>query len=167
MTMTPGVRKFALTAHVVASVGWLGAVIAFLALAVIGLAGQDEQTIRAVYVLAAPLTWYVVVPLALTSLLSGLVQGLGTNWGLLRHYWVLFKLLLNVVAVAVLLLFTRTVGSLAKVAADSADIGALRSPTFVVHTGAALLVLLAATALAVYKPRGTTRYGRRTALGAR
>jgi hypothetical protein len=44
---------------------------------------------------------------------------------------------------------------------SSADLGLLRSPTAVVHAGLALLLLLAATALAVYKPRGRTRYGRR------
>jgi uncharacterized membrane protein len=161
MTMTPGVRKFALTVHVVASVGWLGAVVAFLGLAVTGLTSDDEQTIRAAYVLAEPITWYVLVPLALASLLSGLVQSLGTTWGLFRHYWVLYKLVLNVVAVAVLLLFTRTVGQFARIAEGGADIGALRSPAFVLHAGAALLVLLVATVLAVYKPRGMTRYGRK------
>jgi hypothetical protein len=39
MAMTPRLRKFALTAHVTSSVGWLGAVAAFLALAVAGLTG--------------------------------------------------------------------------------------------------------------------------------
>ena len=34
--MTPGLRKFALTTHVTSSVGWLGAVGAFLALAIAG-----------------------------------------------------------------------------------------------------------------------------------
>jgi hypothetical protein len=49
MTLTPGLRKFALTAHVVSSVGWLGAVVAFLALAVVGLASEDAELVRAVY----------------------------------------------------------------------------------------------------------------------
>ncbi len=34
--MTPIVRKFALTAHITFSVGWLGAVAGFLALAIAG-----------------------------------------------------------------------------------------------------------------------------------
>jgi hypothetical protein len=159
--MTPGVRKFALTAHVVASVGWLGAIIAFLALAVAGITSQDARLVRAVYLAAEPLTWFVIAPLALASLLTGLVQSLGTKWGLFRHYWVLFKLFINVFATVVLLLYTQTVGSLADVAAESSsDMGELRGPTFVLHSGAALLLLLAATVLAVYKPRGMTRYGR-------
>ena len=162
MTMRPPLRKLALTAHVVSSVGWLGAIVAFLALAVTGLTSRDAQKVRAVYLAAEPLTWFVIVPLALASLLTGIVQSLGTTWGLLRHYWVLFKLLLTVVATVVLLMYTQTVDFFAGVAAGpSADLRELRAPTFVLHSGAALLVLLAATVLAVYKPRGMTRYGRR------
>ena len=161
MTMSSGLRKLALTTHVVSSVGWLGALAVFLALAVAGLTSQDPQMVRAVYLAAEPITWYVIVPLALASLLTGIVQSLGTTWGLFRHYWVLFKLLIAVVATIVLLLYTQTVGFFAGVAESSADLRELRTPTFVLHSGAALLLLLAATVLAVYKPRGMTRYGRR------
>ena len=50
----------------------------------------------------------VLVPLSVASLLSGLVQALGTAWGLFRHYWVLIKLMLTVVATAVLLAYVST-----------------------------------------------------------
>jgi hypothetical protein len=160
--MTPRVRKFALTAHVISSVGWLGAVAVFLALAVAGLTSHDAEMVRAVYLAAEPITWFVIVPLAFASLLTGLVQALGTTWGLFKHYWVLFKLLINVLATIVLLMYTQTVGVVADVAANpSADLDELRAPTFVLHAAAALLLLLAATTLAVYKPRGMTRYGQR------
>jgi hypothetical protein len=102
MTMTPGLWKFGLTAHVTSSVGWLGAVAAFLALAVAGLAG-DAQMVRAAYLAMDLLARFVIVPLALASLLTGVVQSLGTPWGVLRHYWVVFKLLLTIVAVVLLL----------------------------------------------------------------
>ena len=49
MTMTASLRKFALTAHVTCSVGWLGAVAGFLALAVTGLTSPDAQMVRAAY----------------------------------------------------------------------------------------------------------------------
>jgi hypothetical protein len=162
MTMSSRVRKFALTAHVVSSVGWLGAILAFMALAVAGVTSDDARLVRAVYLAAEPLTWFVLVPLAVASLLTGVLQSLGTKWGLFQHYWVLFKLLINVFATIVLLLYTQTVGSLAGVAAGSSgDLGELRGPTFVLHSSVALLLLLAATTLAVYKPRGMTTYGRR------
>jgi len=165
MTMTPRVRKFALTAHVVASVGWLGAVAGFLALAVAGLASEDTQTVRASYLTMELTGWFVLVPLAGACLLTGLVQSLGTAWGLFSHYWVLAKLLINVLATIVLLVYMQTLGDLARVAADptlsSSDLDTLRSPSPVLHAGAALLLLLVATTLAVFKPRGRTRFGRR------
>lgn len=165
MTMTARVRKFALTAHVTSSVGWLGAVGSSLALAVVGLTGQDAQTVRAVY-LALDLTgWFVLVPLSVVSLVTGLVQSLGTSWGLFRHYWILTKLLLNVFATVVLLLYMPTLGYVAGIADEStwsgADIDVLRNPSPAIHAGGALLLLLAAVTLSVYKPRGMTRYGQR------
>lgn len=161
MLMSPRLRKFALTAHVTCSVGWLGAATAYLGLVVAALTRQDAQVLRAAYLAIEPITWFAIVPLAFGSLLTGLVESLGTQWGLFRHYWVLFKLLLTVFATAVLLGNTQTVRSLAAVAAerDSADIGGLQGQ--LLHAGGGLLVLLVTTVLAVYKPRGVTPYGRR------
>jgi hypothetical protein len=162
MTMTPRLRKFALTVHVTSSVGWLGAVVVFLALAVIGLTSQDAQTVRGAYLVMEPAAWFVLVPLAFASLLTGIVQSLGTTWGLFRHYWVLFKLLITVFATTVLLIYMGTFSFMASVAADpSADLGAVRNVSPGLHAGLALLALLVATVLAVYKPHGVTPYGRR------
>jgi hypothetical protein len=162
MTMTPSVRKLALTAHVTSSVGWLGAVAAFVALAIVGLTSQDAATVRGAYLVMEPAAWFVLVPLAVASLLTGLVQSLGTAWGLFRHYWVLFKLLINVVATIVLLMYMQTLNAMARVAADpDAGLGMVQNASPLLHSGAALLLLLVATVLAVYKPRGMTRYGQR------
>lgn len=164
MIMKPGLRKLALTAHVASSVGWLGAVAGFLALAVAGLTSPEVQMLRAAYLAMEPITRFVIVPLALGSVLTGLVQALGTQWGLLRHYWVVVKLLLTIVATLVLLKYTRTIGHMAGMAADeTAPSAALRSlaGSPVLHASGALLVLLITTVLSVYKPRGMTPYGRR------
>lgn len=162
MRMTPRMRKIALTAHVTASMGWVGAVLAFLALAVVGVASADVAMVRAVDLLAFPMAWFAVVPLAFASLLTGLVSSLGTRWGLIRHHWVALKLALNVLATLVLLAYTQTIGSYRAAAArPQAALAELRAPTFVIHSAAALLVLLVAVVLAIYKPRGLTRYGAR------
>jgi len=164
MTMTPRLRKFALTAHVTSSVGWLGAVATFLALAVAGLTSQDAQIVRAAY-LAMELTgWYVIVPLCLASLLTGLVQSLGTTWGLFRHYWVMTKFLITIISALILFGFTQTLGHLGDLAADTTlSIDELRNlgQSPVLHSGGGLLALLVNTTLSVYKPQGMTRYGRR------
>lgn len=164
MTMKPNLRKFALTAHVTFSVGWLGAVASFLALAVISLTSQDDQTVRATYLVMEPAAWFVLVPFAFASLLTGLIVSVGTPWGLVRHYWVLFKLLINVFATIVLLMYMETFSYLAGIAAASDDPGVVRSSSPMLHSVLALLVLLVATVLAVYKPRGMTPYGRRKAV---
>ena len=159
--MGPRLRKLALTVHVTSSVGWLGAVVAFLALAVVGLTSQDAQTVRGAYLVMEPAAWFVLVPLAFASLLSGIVQSLGTTWGLFRHYWVLFKLLINAFATVVLLMYTQTFSHLAGVAASSDDLSVVRNSSPMLHAALALLLLLVATVLAVYKPRGMTQHGRR------
>jgi hypothetical protein len=162
MIMPPRLRKLALTAHISTTVGWLGAVTAFLALAVVGLISRDAQTVRGAYLVMEPAAWLVLIPLSLASLLTGIVQSLGTTWGLFRHYWVLLKLVIAVVATAVLLVYMQTFSVMAAVAADPrADLGAVRNESPALHAALALLMLLAATVLAVYKPRGMTGYGRR------
>ncbi len=162
--MTPRLRKFALTAHVTSSVGWLGTVASFQALAIAAVMSRDPQTVRGFY-LAMELTgWYVIVPSCLASLVTGLVVSLGTPWGLFRHYWVLVKFLITVVSALILFGFTQTLGSLGDLAADATvSMNELRdlkqSPA--IHSGGGLLAILVATILAVYKPWGMTPYGRR------
>ncbi len=106
---------------------------------------------------------FVLVPLSFASLLTGLVQSLGTTWGVFKHYWVLCKLLINLLSTIILLMYTQTFRYLAGIAADTtlsdAALLGLRNPSPVLHAGAAVLVLLVATVLSVYKPRGVTPYG--------
>lgn len=160
--MSPGVRKLALTAHVVCSVGWLGAVAGFLALAVAGLASGELPTVRASYMAMNLIGWYVIVPLCFASLVTGLIQALGTPWGLFRHYWVVAKLLIAIGATVLLLVHMQPIEALGRVAADQAlAMGDHRDVRvqLVADAGAALLVLLVATILSIYKPRGLTKYG--------
>lgn len=162
--MTPGLRKFALTAHVTTSVGWLGAVAGFLALAIAALTSQEVQRVRSVYLALEVIGWYVIVPLSLASILTGLVMSFGTKWGLIWHYWVLIKLVLTLASTLILSGFTPTLGYLGAIAADTTlSLSELRSlgQSPVLHSGGGLLALLVITALSVYKPRGLTRYGRR------
>jgi hypothetical protein len=162
MIMTSGLRKFALTAHVSFSVGLLGSIATFLALAVAGLASQNPQLVRAAYLAMELITRFVIVPLAFASLLTGLIQSLGTPWGLFRYYWVLLKLLLMVFATIVLLVKMELVGYAARLAAETtlsrADLRAA-GIQLLVHAAGGLLVLLVPAVLSVYKPPGMTRYG--------
>lgn len=164
--MTPRVRKFALTAHISSSVGWLGAVVGFIAHAVAGLTSQEDQIVRGAYLMMGLTGWFVLVPLSFASLITGIIQSLGTAWGLFRHYWVVAKLSITVFATVVLLIYTRTLDNLASAAAkptfSSADFaGHHGGASPLIHASIALLLLILCVALSVYKPWGKTGYGRR------
>jgi len=164
MTTRAGLHKFALTAHVTSSVGLLGSIAAFLALAAAGLTSHDERTVRAAYLAMELIAQFVIVPLAFASLITGLIQSCYTRWGLLRYYWVLVKLLLTVFATVVLLVKMELIGYAARLVEETTLPGVeLRAAgvQLVVHSAVGLLVLLMAAVLSVYKPPGLTGYGRR------
>ena len=156
--MSPGLRKLMLTVHVTASVGWLGAIAAYLALQVPVVTGGGDQDVRAAYLMMDVVLRYAVVPIATAALVTGIVQALGTPWGLFRHYWVVISLVLTTVAYVVLVLHLPAVGRLAAAAADPrSDVTQLGGD--LVHSVGGLVVLLVPLVLNIYKPRGLTRYG--------
>jgi hypothetical protein len=160
--MMPRLRSLVLTAHIASSVGLLGAVATFLVLAFAGLTSHAGPTVQASYLAMELITEFVAVPLCIAALLTGVASSLASPWGLFRHYWVLVKLLLTLVSTVVLLMHVRSIDYLADAAAQTAlsdtDLRGMRFQ-LVIASGAALLVLLVATILSVYKPRGVTRYG--------
>jgi DMSO/TMAO reductase YedYZ heme-binding membrane subunit len=165
--MPPRLRKFALSLHLTASVGWIGSVLAYLALSLTAASTENPQTLRAAWVAMDMTGWYVIVPLAITSVVTGLVMSLGSRWGLFHHYWVLYSFIMTVVAAVVLLLHMPDVSELATVAREGASgsrgdrlLGELRSGDLL-HPGLGLIVLLTVQVLNIYKPAGMTRYGRR------
>lgn len=157
MMLNPPLRKLVLLIHVLGSVGWTGAVAAFLALAVTGLNDPHPLTVRAVYIAMLPITWWIIVPLAFVSLASGLLLSLFSSWGLFRHYWIIFKLLISSISLPVLLLHTGIIRRVA-VAAMSANFNVQElyqdRRQLVIASVAALAALVIATLLSVYKPRG-------------
>jgi uncharacterized membrane protein len=159
--MSSGLRKFALATHLSVSVGWVGAVVAYLALDVTVATGPDPQLVRAAWIAMGLVASWAILPLAIASLLTGLVMSLGTKWGLFRHWWVLISFLLTVVATIVLLSEMRVITASAGVASDpSTSIDQLLAlPTTLPHSLGGLLVLLVVQVLNVYKPQGVTPYG--------
>jgi hypothetical protein len=159
--MPPRLRKLALAVHLGCSVGWLGAVAAYLALDVAVATSGDAQLVRAAWIAMDLVVSSVIVPLAIASLLTGVVMSVGTRWGLFRHWWVLISLLLTVGATLVLLSEAGVVRHNATVAAASgtATEELLAIPPTLVHSVGGLVVLLLVQVLNVYKPQGLTPYG--------
>ena len=164
--MTPALRKLALTIHLALSLGWIGAVVSYLVLGVSAVSSKDAETVRAAWIAMQLTGWSAIVPLAIGSLLTGLIMSLGTPWGLFRHYWVLITFALTVFCVVILLLHMPTVSALAQMARTAtADRGRLGGD--LLHPSLGLLVLLVITVLNVYKPHGVTTYGWRKQRGKR
>src|SRR5919106_151462 len=158
MIMSAGVRKFALAGHLTLSVGWIGAVAAYMALDVAAATSRDAQMLRTAYLGMDLIARYVIVPLAFASLITGLVMSLGTKWGLFRHYWVLISFIMTVIAIVVLLSETRTISHFADIAAaPGTTLETLRSlGSTLVHSIGGTLVLLVILVLNIYKPQGLT-----------
>jgi hypothetical protein len=165
MIMSAQLRKLMLTVHVASSVGWLGAAAAYGALVLAALGSSRGPLVRAAYLALEPMTWLAIVPLAMGSLLTGLVQSLGTSWGLVRHYWVVYKLVLTMFAATILLMNTRTVGALSRAAAAAQEVDLDGLKGQLLHCTLGILVLLVTTILGTYKPPGLTRYGWRKKYG--
>jgi hypothetical protein len=161
MTLAPASRKLALALHLTVSIGWIGAVAAYVALDLASATSVDVQTLRTAYVGMELISRNVIVPLAIASLVTGLVVSLGTKWGLFRHYWVVISLVMTAVAVVVLLVERGVISSYADVAADPSssadDLRALAST--LPHSVGGMAVLLVVLVLNIYKPAGLTRYG--------
>jgi hypothetical protein len=106
-------------------------------------------------------TEWAIVPLAYATLVTGLIMSLGTKWGLFRHYWVIISLVLTVFALVILLIETRTIGSLAAAATDPniTDDQLRALPGTLFHSIGGTIVLLAVLVLNMVKPRGLTPYG--------
>jgi hypothetical protein len=159
MIMPTGLRKAMLTVHLTTSVGWIGAVVAYLALGVSALQARDAQAVRAAWSAMAVIGWWAIVPLAVAALLTGVTMALGTPWGLFRHYWVLISLAVTVLCTAVLLLHMPSVSATAAMlhGADGTGHGEMGGDLF--HPGVGLIVLLVIAVLNIYKPQGMTPYG--------
>jgi hypothetical protein len=166
MTLRPALRKLVLTLHLVLSLGWIGAVLAYLALDFV-VADGDAQLARAAYLALGTIGQSVIIPLALGSWATGLLISLTTPWGLFRHYWVLISFVLTTFAVVVLLEHIPGVAAAADALrrSDAATSHGSVRPDFE-HAVGGLVVLLVVTFLNVYKPRGLTRYGWRRRLDA-
>ncbi len=159
----PWARKLSLSTHLAVSVGWLGAVAAYLALDLTAATRDTVYVLRSAYIGMEVIALRVIVPLAIASLVSGIVVSLTTRWGLFRHYWVVISLALTAFAVLVLLLETEVISYLADAARNPATsaqtLRALGST--LMHSIGGMVVLLVILVLNVYKPRGVTSYGRR------
>lgn len=157
MVMPQNLRKFTLTSHITFSVGWLGAIAVFLALAITALTTVNKQVAQATYVAMEISTLYIIIPFCIASFITGLIQALGTKWGLFKYYWIIVKLFLTIVMTALLFLHLKPISYLSGVAMDMSSYKIEASHTLIdliVKASAAVLGLIIITTISIYKPWG-------------
>lgn len=160
------VRKWTLMTHLVSSTGWIGADLVFLILSITGYASGDPALRAACYRAIGMFALWLLLPLGLLSLATGLLLGIGSKYGLLQYWWVATKLVINLVLLVLVLVALRPVVGDAAAASQHID------PTLAGRLGAAprnllfppavsISALSFATYLGVFKPWGRTPRGRR------
>ncbi|MGC5533134.1 DUF2269 domain-containing protein [Streptomyces sp. SR-10] len=153
------VRRGILVSHVAVSVSWLGLTVGLLTLGITAFISGDPSTADAATRSMKIFGDWLVVPVALLALVSGLVLSLGTPWGLARHRWVWTKFWLTLVTTG-LSIFSLRPGINAAAADGVVDIDLVIAPS--VATATYLFI----TAISVLKPWGLTRRGRRLRISA-
>ncbi|WP_406861080.1 hypothetical protein ABZO31_11680 [Streptomyces sp. HUAS MG47] len=160
-------RKLMLTCHVAISVGWLGLITGMLAMAIAGATTSDGETQAAMYRTMSMLDEIFLGMTSMFALITGVVVGAGTKWGLLQRRWVAVKFFTTM---GVMLLGFSVIHQLILEANELVDAGApvrggeLDTVGWTMAGAAALavLTLVFMTAVSTYKPWGPTRRGRRT-----
>jgi uncharacterized membrane protein len=145
--LSRSLRRAVLTAHIIASVGLLGDTAAVLLVNVRAATTDDPAVAAASYDLLATFSAVFGIPLSMTALLTGIVLGLSSKWGVLRHGWVTIKLL---VILSVILVGAFVIGP-ATETMRSGDGGT--EPILIAASAYDVLALALATGLSVYKPR--------------
>ncbi|MEU5891979.1 DUF2269 domain-containing protein [Streptomyces sp. NPDC047461] len=153
-------RRASLVVHVTASAGWLGLTLGLLALgitaATTGSAVTVEASVRTMKLFAD----WLLLPLALLTLLSGLLLSLGTQWGLARHRWVWTKFWLTL-ATTTATVFALRPGVNSAVAAVAAGGPLPDAGDVLFGPVVSLSAYVFMTVISVLKPWGPTRRGRR------
>ena len=146
------VHKAALTAHVLSSVGWFGVAVLVAFCAITASSAGDPGYAKAMYHAVETAPW-LSVPLGLVAVLTGVILSVGTTWGLVRHWWVVAKI---VIAVAVIVTDPIVLATAAHDAIRSGNAADVIPPTI-----AHCVMLGVATILSIFKPRGRTPWGKR------
>jgi hypothetical protein len=144
-------RRGLLIAHVLSSVAWFGIAVFVLFLLVVARSTGDPDYARAVYRMVETSIW-LSVPMAAVSGITGLALGLGTPWGVAKHWWVVLKEIAFVPLV---------VTDLLVIAPSAHDLARGGTAGFLEPAIGHCVVLALATVVSIVKPFGRTPRGRR------
>ncbi|CAL9665314.1 hypothetical protein SUDANB9_07154 [Streptomyces sp. enrichment culture] len=153
-------RRASLVVHAVASAAWLGLSLGLLALGITAAAGASPAAVEGAVRCMKLFADWLLLPLALLTLASGLLLALGTPWGLARHRWVYTKFWLTL-ATTVATFFALRPGVNSAVAAVAAGEPLPDAGDVLFGPVVSLSAYVFMTVLSLLKPWGLTRRGRR------
>ena len=161
--LSPRTRKIVLLTHIAAAGAWLGMDLVLGLLVVTAFTAGALQASAAAASIVSFTTWPLIT-VGLLTLATGVLLGLGSKYGLVRSWWVLVKLVLNVALVTlVMLVLAPGTEVLAGTAFES--LGAGTAPeltaTLVFPPIVSSTAVIVAMTLSVFKPWG--RVGARRA----
>lgn len=145
--------------HLVSAGAWIGIDVIVAVLVLTGRFAGDPATRGLAYQALGSFVVWPMLTAGLVCLASGLVLGLATRWGLLRYWWVVVKLVLNLALCTLILVLLRP--GMADVRAYGRHLSA-GTPTdgsmstLFFPPAVSLTVLTLATVLAVVRPWGRT-----------
>ena len=164
--LSPGMRKATLLLHIVCGVGWMGADVVLSILLFRGLTTDDGSVAASCYIAVSEFVPVAVPPLSVGVLLTGLLLGWGSKWGVLRYWWVLVKLILS--SIMVVLVFTSLIPGIndlnsadATMSADAVRDSLGSAPSQMMFPPiVSFLMLGTAAVLSIYKPWRRTPWTR-------
>lgn len=159
--LSPGKRKLWVMLHVGLSVSWLGIAVSMVVLSAVGYTTENAGLRHGAYELMHVFDLFIVIPTMMLSILTGLVVSLGSKWGLVKHWWVLLKLVIALSIPAVAIVESQWVQELAARTADPAAEPGGTGLTLLICMIAFSAALWTATYLSVFKPGGKTRWGKK------
>jgi hypothetical protein len=167
--LTPATRKAVLVLHAVTGISWMGVDIALFVLLMTARTTDDPTLVVSGFNAIRIIVPVAVPPLSLGILVTGLILGLGTPWGLVRYWWVLVKLSLSLVmTVLVFLSLLPAINSIPVLSVTPMSADAVRAslgflPTQLMFPPiVSFLMLGVATILSIFKPWRRTPWSRET-----
>ena len=164
--MSPSLINLNRTAHIIISLSWIGTVIAFFAISIVGLTSHNIEIVRGSYYFMDLISLYTIIPISVLAFLTGLIQSLGTSWGLFRYYWIILKFVLTIAAVGLLLLHQFKLMDQAAAIVELSPAGTMPNvggsgKELMTKSGLAIFLLVGIAILGIYKPWSQTSFGHR------
>lgn len=161
-------RQALLAAHVLSSAAWLGMAVMFVALSLLALRAANVRDAQTIYESMAFFDQTMLPWANVAATTSGFALGVTTKWGIVRHWWVVIKVLISFAILGIAFGFLhdaleRSAAEAAHLATVGGAVSDVDSSGQVVLWGftLALVSLIGAMLLSLYKPRGMTWWGRR------